>query len=81
MVQDVEEGEALERALVENFQRADLGLLEEAAAFQRLVDEFGSDPGRDRRPDRQVTAAIVANTMRLFSLRPWCVSWSSGGAG
>jgi ParB family chromosome partitioning protein len=67
VVQDVEEGEALERALVENLQRADLGPLEEAAAFQRLVDQFGLTQdeigariGRDR--------STVANTMRLLKL-------------
>src|SRR5262245_18204034 len=31
----------LELALVENVQRADLGPLEEAQAYRRLVDEFG----------------------------------------
>jgi len=66
-VQDVEEGAAFERALVENLQRADLGPLEEAAAFQRLVDEFaltqeeiGARIGKDR--------STVANTMRLLRL-------------
>jgi ParB family chromosome partitioning protein len=69
VVQDVEEGEALERALVENLQRADLGPLEEAAAFQRLADEFGLTQdaigariGKDR--------STVANTMRLLKLPP-----------
>ena len=69
VVQDVAEGEALERALVENLQRADLGPLEEAAAFQRLVDEFGLTQdeigariGKDR--------STVANTMRLLKLPP-----------
>jgi len=67
VVQDVAEGAALERALVENLQRADLGPLEEAAAFQRLVDEFGLTQdeigariGKDR--------STVANTMRLLRL-------------
>src|SRR5207245_10922478 len=41
VVQDVEEATALERALVENLQRADLGPLEEASAYQRLIDQFG----------------------------------------
>lgn len=69
VVQDIEEGTALERALVENLQRADLGPLEEAAAFQRLVDEFGLTQdeigariGKDR--------STVANTMRLLRLPP-----------
>jgi len=67
VVQDVEEGEALERALVENLQRADLGPLEEAAAYQRLVDEFGLTQdaiaeriGKDR--------STVANAIRLLKL-------------
>src|SRR5688572_4123527 len=69
VVQDVEEGAALERALVENLQRADLGPLEEAAAFQRLTDEFsltqdeiGERIGKDR--------STIANTMRLLRLPP-----------
>jgi ParB family chromosome partitioning protein len=67
VVQDVEEGEALERALVENLQRADLGPLEEAAAYQRLADEFGLTQdaiaeriGKDR--------STVANAIRLLKL-------------
>lgn len=67
VVQDVEEGAALERALVENLQRADLGPLEEAAAFQRLVDEFGltqDEIGERIGKDR----STIANTMRLLKL-------------
>ena len=67
VVQDVAEGEALERALVENLQRADLGPLEEAAAYQRLVEEFGLTQdaiaeriGKDR--------STVANAIRLLKL-------------
>jgi ParB family chromosome partitioning protein len=69
VVQDVEQGTALERALVENIQRADLGALEEAAAYQRLVDEFGLSHeaiatriGKDR--------STVANAIRLLKLPP-----------
>ena len=58
---------SLELALVENLQRADLGALEEAAAFKRLSDDFGMTQeaiaarvGRSR--------PSVANSMRLLSL-------------
>ncbi|HEY0193709.1 MAG TPA: ParB/RepB/Spo0J family partition protein [Kofleriaceae bacterium] len=67
VVQDVEEGTALERALIENVQRADLGALEEAAAYHRLAEEFGLTQeqiaeriGKDR--------STVANSMRLLKL-------------
>ena len=67
VVQDVAQGVALERALVENLQRADLGPLEEAAAYQRLADEFGLTQdaiaeriGKDR--------STVANSIRLLRL-------------
>jgi ParB family chromosome partitioning protein len=57
----------LELALVENLQRADLGPLEEAAAFRRLADDFGltqedvaARVGRSR--------SAVANSVRLLSL-------------
>jgi ParB family transcriptional regulator, chromosome partitioning protein len=67
VVQDIEEATALERALVENLQRADLGPLEEAAAYQRLVaeydlshDEIAERIGKDR--------STVANAIRLLKL-------------
>jgi len=67
VVQDVAKGTALERALVENLQRADLSPLEEAAAYQRLVEEFGLTQeaiaeriGKDR--------STVANAIRLLKL-------------
>jgi ParB family chromosome partitioning protein len=67
VVQDIEQGTALERALVENIQRADLGPLEEAAAYQRLIEEFGLTQeavaeriGKDR--------STVANSLRLLKL-------------
>ncbi len=67
VVQNIEESVALERALVENLQRADLGPLEEASAYQRLVEEFGLTQdeiaeriGKDR--------STVANAIRLLKL-------------
>ena len=67
VVQNIEQGTALERALVENLQRADLGPLEEAAAYQRLADEFGLTQeaiaeriGKDR--------STIANSLRLLKL-------------
>ena len=57
----------LELALVENLQREDLGPLEEAGAFRRLVDEFSltqeavaARVGRSR--------SSVANSLRLLTL-------------
>lgn len=67
VVQDVSPQAAFERALVENLQRSDLRPIEEAAAFQRLVDEFALTQeqiaervGKDR--------STVANSMRLLKL-------------
>jgi ParB family chromosome partitioning protein len=61
--------EALELALIENLQRADLNPLEEAEGYQRLQEEFqmtqeqiAQKVGKDR--------ATVANTLRLLKLSP-----------
>jgi ParB family transcriptional regulator, chromosome partitioning protein len=58
---------SLEQALVENLHREDLNALEEAAAYQQLIDEFGytheqvaSRVGRSR--------SAVTNTLRLLQL-------------
>jgi ParB family chromosome partitioning protein len=69
VVQEVDPQAAFERALVENLQRSDLGPLEEAAAFQRLVDEFALTHdqiseriGKDR--------STISNAIRLLKLPP-----------
>ena len=61
--------ELLEQALVENLHRADLNAIEEAAAYQQLIEDFGltqdavaTRVGKSR--------AAVSNTLRLFQLPP-----------
>tara|TARA_B110000014_G_C20125292_1_gene598846 strand:- start:2914 stop:3888 length:975 start_codon:yes stop_codon:yes gene_type:complete len=59
--------ELLELALVENLQRSDLNSLEEASAFQRLIDEYGlTQEDVARRIGR--SRSSVGNTMRLLNL-------------
>ncbi|GIV99377.1 ParB/RepB/Spo0J family partition protein [Roseiflexus sp.] len=61
--------QALEIALIENIQRADLNALEEARAYQTLKNEFGlSDEAIAQRVGRSREA--VANTRRLLGLAP-----------
>ncbi len=61
------DADSLEQALVENLHREDLGPLEEAAAYQQLIDDFGHTHeevairlGKSR--------ATVTNTLRLLQL-------------
>lgn len=59
--------ELLEIAIVENIQRADLNPLEEASAYQRLIDEFSLTQQQvAERVGRSRTA--IANTLRLVEL-------------
>ena len=60
---------SLETAVVENLHRQDLNALEEAAAYQQLVEEFGlTQEDVARRVGRSRSA--VANTLRLLHLPP-----------
>ena len=43
-VREVHDEEMLRLAILENVQREDLNPIEEAAAYQRLIDEFDSPP-------------------------------------
>ena len=59
----------VEHALIENLHRQDLNPLEEAGAYQQLIEDFGltheqlsSRVGRSR--------AAITNTLRLFQLPP-----------
>ena len=52
-VRDVDDQNSFEQAIVENLQRDNLNAIEEAAAFQRLIDEF---------PVEQVSVKIIADS-------------------
>ena len=69
VVRHVDEVLSLEQALVENLHREDLNPLEEAAAYQQLMEDFeltqeqvAQKVGKSR--------SSVANTLRLFQLPP-----------
>jgi ParB family chromosome partitioning protein len=69
IIRDVSDIQALEMALVENIQRADLNPIEEASGYQRLMEEFkytqeklASVVGKSR--------SHVANLLRLLDLPP-----------
>lgn len=69
VVRETEGAGTLEEALVENLHREDLNPLEEAAAYQRLIEEFGYT--QDRIADRVGRSRSgVANLLRLFQLTP-----------
>jgi len=69
LVREVEESGALERALVENVQRQDLNPLEEAAAYQQLIEDFGlTHEDVARRIGKSRSA--ISNALRLLQLPP-----------
>jgi len=67
VVRELADAEALEIAIIENVQRADLNVIEEAAAYQELIERFG-------RTQEQVAQEVgksrphIANTIRLLRL-------------
>jgi ParB family transcriptional regulator, chromosome partitioning protein len=69
VIKDVTPQQMLEMALIENIQRADLNPIEEALAYQSLIQEFGltqemvaKQVGKDR--------TTVTNSLRLLQLAP-----------
>ena len=69
LVRETEDAAALEQALVENLHRDSLKPLEEAAAYQQLIEDFGlthddvaARVGRSR--------TTITNTLRLMQLPP-----------
>ena len=69
VVRQFDDTAVLEIALIENIQRADLDAIEEAAGYQRLIQDFG-------RSQDEIAKAVgksrshIANLMRLLTLPP-----------
>ncbi|HVE45989.1 MAG TPA: ParB/RepB/Spo0J family partition protein [Acidimicrobiales bacterium] len=69
LVKEVTDDASLEQALVENLHRQDLNPLEEAAAFNQLIEDFHlTHEELARRVGK--SRATVTNTLRLFQLPP-----------
>lgn len=67
VVHDIPDDKVLELSLIENIQREDLNPIEEAFAFQRLIDELGlTQEEVARRVGRDRTS--VTNYLRLLKL-------------
>jgi ParB family transcriptional regulator, chromosome partitioning protein len=64
---DVNDDEALQLAIIENVQRADLNPLEEAAGYQSLVNEFAHSQDAIAKMVGK-SRSHVANTLRLLKL-------------
>jgi ParB family transcriptional regulator, chromosome partitioning protein len=64
---DVSDDEALQLAIIENVQRADLNPLEEAAGYASLVSEFGHNQDAIAKMVGK-SRSHVANTLRLLKL-------------
>ncbi|GAC1370050.1 MAG: ParB/RepB/Spo0J family partition protein [Ktedonobacteraceae bacterium] len=69
VIKEVTPLQMLEMALIENIQRADLNAIEEALAYQALIQEFGltqemvaKQVGKDR--------TTITNSLRLLQLSP-----------
>jgi ParB family chromosome partitioning protein len=78
VVRTTADGDLLTEALVENIHRADLNPLEEAAAYQQLLDDFGvthdqlaTKLGKSR--------PAVSNALRLLTLPPALQEYVSSG--
>ena len=69
VVRTIDDTASLEQAVVENLHRQDLNALEEAAAYQQLVEEFHlSHDDVARRVGKSRSA--ISNTLRLLQLPP-----------
>jgi ParB family chromosome partitioning protein len=67
IIRDVKDEEALELSLIENIQRQELNSIEEAHAYERLINEFGlsqDDVSKAVGKDR----STIANVLRLLKL-------------
>ncbi|MDM7855028.1 ParB/RepB/Spo0J family partition protein [Cellulomonas alba] len=69
IIRETDDGDLLRDALLENLHRSQLNPLEEAAAYQQLLDDFGCT--HDELATRiQRSRPQISNTLRLLKLPP-----------
>jgi len=67
IILELDDNEALEVSIVENIQRDDLNIIEEAKGYKRLADEFGYDQEKIAK-FMSKSRSHISNTMRLLTL-------------
>ena len=67
IILDLDDNEMLEVAIVENIQRDDLNVVEEARGYHRLADEFGYDHEKIA-SFMSKSRSHISNTLRLLTL-------------
>ena len=67
VILDLNDNEALEVSIVENIQRDDLNIIEEAKGYKRLADEFGYDHDKISK-FMSKSRSHISNTLRLLTL-------------
>jgi ParB family chromosome partitioning protein len=78
VVRELPDDQALELAIIENVQRADLNAIEEGGAYEELISKFGrtqEDVAREVGKSR----SHVANTIRLLKLPDQVKAWIREG--
>jgi ParB family chromosome partitioning protein len=78
VVIEATDAEALQLAIIENVQRADLNALEEAEGYRALLEEFGNSQD-DIAKMIGKSRSHVANTLRLLKLPETIKSYIRGG--
>lgn len=79
VILDLNDNESLEVAIVENIQRDDLNVIEEARGYQRLSDEFGYDHEKIAK-FMSKSRSHISNTLRLLTLPKDVVSMIEEGS-
>lgn len=78
IVREVDDKEALELAIIENVQRADLNPLEEALGYEQLIEQFDYTQ-QDLAQVIGKSRSHVANTLRLLKLPETVKGMVAGG--
>ena len=78
VILDLDDNETLEVAIVENIQREDLNIVEEAKGYERLNKEFGYDHDKIAKLMSK-SRSHISNTLRLLSLPKDVVSMLEEG--